>query len=626
MKRAAYYLTPPLVCLAVFWRVPFIWFRIDDFAWLSMPVKIYQFHDLSLSEALFQPAAQGTIRILSERVPFLLLGQLFGITSWPFRLLTLATWFVALTLMQAIGARLTGSRNAALAATLLWSISVILVTPLAWASAYNQVLFAAVFLGAFYARLLWIESGRWRWLWIEALLFLTGFAVLEMIVVYPAVVLLHAALFGPARRHWRGSVWMLAPSAVFALAHLFVIPKNPSPIYQLIVDGRLPATLLHYLEWTVGPSQMETPAPSLQVAGQVASWIIAAALGVFAVTKLRARAVLPLFLTGWFLLLIAPVVALPNHVSDYYLTVPGMGLAWLAGWALMSAWSGEWSSGWTARAVSLALAAIYVAGSLAEIDGVTSWWLRTTSRMRITYRAAAAVEAKYPGSALLLTGVDDELFLTGFRDDPFQLAGIRQAWLAPGSDAITESTEYGDLSRFRTTPDILIELLAQDRLRVLDVSATATGGPASDVTAPYSAVLRANYRASHAGFVNVGLETYTNQLGEGWWQIEDGARWSARRASLRMRVPEGAEEIQITGFAPAAALAAGPVEVAVRVDGRPAGSFRVGAPDVRFEKTLALPPDLPSGYVTVELECSRTMQPPGDPRELGMIFQSFTVR
>ena len=156
MKRAACYLIPPLVCLAVFWRVPFIWFRTDDFGWLILPEHV---HGLpSLLRALFHPEAQGTVRVLSERIFFLVLSSVFGVWAAPFRFCALATWFAVLTLANAIGVSLTGSRLAGLAAAVLWTTSYVLVTPLAWASAYNQILCAFFLLAALYARMRWLET------------------------------------------------------------------------------------------------------------------------------------------------------------------------------------------------------------------------------------------------------------------------------------------------------------------------------------------------------------------------------------------------------------------------------------------------------------------------------------
>ncbi len=149
-RRIAYYLAPLLVCVAVFWRAPFIWFRIDDFAWLGLPQYA---HDYGLMRALFDPMAQGTVRVVSERLPFLIFSAAFGLHAGPFRALSLGTWFACLLLIQWIGWKLTGSRAAGLGAAVLWAVNSSLILPLSWASAYNQTLCAFIFLFAFQARL-----------------------------------------------------------------------------------------------------------------------------------------------------------------------------------------------------------------------------------------------------------------------------------------------------------------------------------------------------------------------------------------------------------------------------------------------------------------------------------------
>src|SRR5215467_10503318 len=88
MKKGAWlYAIAPAVCLLVFWRMPFIWFRGDDFAWLEMHLEVHDLH--SLLSVLFRPEAQGTVRVLGDRIPFLILSGLFGTWAAPFRVLTL---------------------------------------------------------------------------------------------------------------------------------------------------------------------------------------------------------------------------------------------------------------------------------------------------------------------------------------------------------------------------------------------------------------------------------------------------------------------------------------------------------------------------------------------------------
>lgn len=471
MKRAASYLIAPLVCLVVWWRVPILFFRDDDFSWLTL-------HKLPLAEALFSPFAQGTIRVFSERLYFILLYDLFGFTAWPFRVAALGTWFVVLALMQWIGTQLTGSRVAGILAAVLWTVSLTLATPLGWASAFNQVLIAFVVLAAFAAHL----KG---WHKLEAALYLLGFGVLEIIVMYPALVLLHTTTLSTQNRDRKkadllGAVWMSVPAGIFTALHLFVIPKTDSEVYRRIVDSRLPATLWQYIQWTVGPSQMEVRNAARIEQGLFATWIIAAALALFAIIRLTKRDLRPLLFIGWFLLWLAPVLPLPNHVSDYYLTVPGIGLAWLAGWALVSAWR----STWFLRVPAVAFALIYFAGSVAEVDAVTKWFFNLTSKGRVLARGMEATAAVYPGKAILLTHVDPEIFLHTAAGGVDRTIGQENLWLAPDQDAVLDSNRLPNLQRFRVAPDVLFEALKNDQVRVLE----AEGSIARDITARYRAV------------------------------------------------------------------------------------------------------------------------------------------
>src|SRR5262245_38001407 len=196
-NSALMFALPPLVCLAIYWKAPFMWFRIDDFAWLGLPLETHNVRDFLL--AMFEPRAQGTVRTLSERLYFLIPASLFGLSAIPFRVMSMGTWFVDLVLIQAIGARLWNSRAAGLWAALFWAATPVLITPLVWSAAYNELLCALCVLTAFYARLRWLEAPESKWRFVEAGAYLAGFGALEVIVAYPAIVLLHAFTFAEAR-------------------------------------------------------------------------------------------------------------------------------------------------------------------------------------------------------------------------------------------------------------------------------------------------------------------------------------------------------------------------------------------------------------------------------------------
>jgi len=50
-RRAAYWIFPSLLCLALYWRGFTAWFRADDFAWILLAQQVHDFR--SLLHALF---------------------------------------------------------------------------------------------------------------------------------------------------------------------------------------------------------------------------------------------------------------------------------------------------------------------------------------------------------------------------------------------------------------------------------------------------------------------------------------------------------------------------------------------------------------------------------------------
>ena len=114
---------------------------------------------MSLTDALFAPMAQGTVRTISERLFFLVGRRLFDLNAVPFHAVVMATHAVSLWLAVWLFMRLTGSRWVAVAAACVWTVHVCLYWPLTWVSAYNQVLCAAVLLGSTALYLRYTETG-----------------------------------------------------------------------------------------------------------------------------------------------------------------------------------------------------------------------------------------------------------------------------------------------------------------------------------------------------------------------------------------------------------------------------------------------------------------------------------
>jgi len=514
---------------------------------------------------------------------------------------SLATWFGALTLANAIGFRLTGSRLAGMAAAILWTTSYVIVVPLAWAAAYNQLLCAFFVLAALYARTRWLDSGERKSLAAEWAAYVLGFGALEITVMYPAAALLYT--WCVARRKDSTVFALFVPAAIFGAAYFLFIPRTPSATYQVTADARLFSTVIEYVRLALAPE------------GVPIRKILATALGGFFVWRLWRRDWAILFGAGWFMLFLVPVLPLPNHISIYYLTIPLAGLAWFFASGLALAWRTNRIAG----AASTMFAVLFLAGSVPTINADTEWWLEHTSRMRLLVRGGEEMADRQPTSALILKDVDNELFQTGLQDHPFRLAGIDQVYLAPGSEmGIVAREDLGGVSPFRISTDDCLGLLESGRARVLEVSA---GGPL-DVTAPYHAALRAEFAATHRGFVDVGDARYASDLGTGWYEPERGFRWMGKSASVELAGPASqAERLYVTGYGGAL------VTLRFRASGLDLGSLAVRQMNQPFAADFSLPPALVGRHtMEVSIESSSTFRPPGDPRDLGIIFGTFAVR
>jgi hypothetical protein len=84
----------------------------------------------------------------------------------------------------------------------------------------------------------------------------------------------------------------------------------------------------------------------------------------------------------------------------------------------------------------------------------------------------------------------------------------------------------------------------------------------------------------------------------------------------------------VTGYCPAVILSQGPLQVSFRGDGITIGSASLRSPDQHFDLKLPLPAALVGRpWIEVEIEVDHTTRlPQGDPRTLGLVLQTFTIK
>lgn len=617
MIRAAWWLTPSAICVAIYWLAFRTWFQQDDFAWLGLRLQIHSWRDIL--PILFEPMAQGTIRPLSERAFFIGLTAMFGIDPLPFRIVAFSTQFANLALLASITRRLTGSRTAGWFAPVLWCANSVLGVAMCWASAYNQILAGFFLLLAFRLWLRFIDTGERRYYIGQWAAFVLGFGALELNVVYPALAGSYAFL--QSRKH----LWRVAPmfgaSCAYAALHRASAPSETPSVYAMHWDASILTTLARYWSWAIGPGRL----PEVK---EVSVWFTAFAiifltlgLVAFSAWKVFRNQRVALFFLSWFLIVLAPVLPLRDHFSDYYLTLPLLGLAMLGGWAIASGLAGRWST----RAVALAGLGIYLGTTLPVTRALILWhYDRGRAVETLTYGVRRAHEL-HPGKAILLTGVHTDLFWSGVFDDPFRLYGIRDVYLAPGAEeSIQEHPELGEVADYVLAPEVAWRVLQRDGAVVYSFG----GDKLWNVTDTYWKRLEKWVPAGSPKRIDVGRVIFEDFLGTTWYPLEVGIRWMPQRASVFLGGPATTEEkLYLAGYCPPEQIAKGPLHLEVYVDGHPVGPVRIQPAALRFEASLSLPPEaVGKDRVEISLEVERTFSAQQDPRPLGLAFGTFAIR
>ena len=613
--RLLYWFLPALVCTVVYWYALRCWFLQDDFVWLNLRNRIYDWN--SFWHEVLIPTGHGTWRPLSERIFFIVFSSLFGLNAIPYRICTFLTFFADLALLSSIMRRITGSRAAGFWAAIFWVVNPCLMTAMTWSCAYMQFLCGFFLLLAFHFLLRYIETGKRRYYYIQVAVFLVGFTVMETNLVYPALAAAYTFLF--ARKHFKAVLPLFAISAAFFVAHTILVPKLATGIYSQHFDLSMLKTFRRYWGWALTTPQAPDVIHAPRGTSPTGIAVLSVALGGFLLWQSIRRRWMALFLFFWFLLLLAPVLPLRDHISYYYLTLPMLGLAALGGWAFASGWRarGVW------RTLAVLLAGFYVLVAAPVARRTTKWEWMLTSRVKFMMDRVDAAQRANPKATILLAGVDNEFFWYAIFDRPFQLLHGGDVYLVPGTENRIQPREgVPPPSEYVLPVAPTREDFERRRVVVLQVNENMR-----DATAEWSERLVAG-GGKVPTRVDLANQLQDWLLGAGWYQLEQGYRWMSKRASVKIGGPGNASaELHVTAHCVAEQLRQGPLELLVLVDGTRVGTAPIRNCDDAIEAAFPLPPSTagkPS--LTVTMEVSRTLRPPNDPRDLGLIFGALEVR
>ena len=624
------------VALAIFWwllPVAFfiwlyrgaldVWFFADDFAWLGLLRRSYNLH--SLLATIFAPVAQGTIRPFSETGYFLLFGSLFGLESLPLRICTFVTMAANIVLLGWIARRITGSTAAGVLAPIFWVANAALIVSVSWNSAYNEVLDAFFLLSATALFMRWDETGQRKFWWWQLVVFGLGFGVMEVNVVYPALTAAYA-VFVARKEHRRRLLTSVVPlaviSVVYFIVHRMVAPLSTSGGYSIQVDARMFQGLGIYWRWTIlAKAWLENGQPRWWELAFF--WITTAALLYFIVREAANRRYIVLFFVFWFLTALAPMLPLPDHRDDYYLTIPLIGFASLAAWGVVQAWQSRVSYA-AGIAALIVVAAWIVPMIMTTRSGVAAWIDRSREAQNLVLGVVAAHET-HPDKAIVLDGMTTPLYNDVVGQFAFYPFGVRTVYMTPAAASRIQPEDSPEiLEKLVLGQAIMKHAVTHDEVVVYSF----LGDHLRNITRDWQrkSLIPEDIMDREPRRVEVGDSLWAYLLGPEWYPLEPGFRWMPRRATVRLGGPkEPGARLLLAGYCPEEQLKTGPLHLLVSVDGIPLKNAEIDNPETDFRRLFDIPASL-TGRASVEVAITvdKVFHDAGG-RELGLDFGTIAI-
>ncbi len=617
---------------AIWWLIPIVflfvlyadglqtWFAQDDFAWLHLLHDVHSFHDVIY--ALFAPAAQGTIRPWSERGFFMLFESLFGLDSLPFRICVFVTMAANLTLVAWITRRITGSPAAGASAAMLWTANTALVTVMSWNSSYNEALCPLFLLTSLALFIRYVETGRNRFWWWQLVVFTLGFGALEINVVYPALAAAYVMFVISAEKRrtlLRGLIPLFCISIAYFLVHRAAASLPTDGPYALHVDRGIFRTLAAYWKWSLVPQTWRDIGHSRRSERAIV-WTLTLALVAFSAKQLAKHRNQALFFASWYLITLAPMLPLPNHRPDYYLTIPLIGLAMLAGWGVSEALQSRWI--WQAAALIPLLA--YLGCMIPVTRSATRWWRDRSHEVRGLVLGVQAAEASHPGKTIILDGITSDLYNASLADLAITSVGLEEVYLTPGArDTIQPVNDFGRLPRLVMEPGPLRKALTHEEVVVY----SDVGDHLRNITGVWERKFAVpSSPDQEPRWIEAANPLLGYLLGPEWFPVENGIRWMPARATVRLGGPRSAkDQLLLEGYCPKQRKA-GDVHLTVTVDGIPLGNGQNIDPESGFRRLFDMPPSLiGKTTVTVAIAVDQVFHEPGG-RDLGLNFGTIAIQ
>lgn len=612
-----FWLIPPAFLVWLFHDGLNCWFFQDDFAWLGLIRQVRNTHDLL--RVLFEPAAQGTIRPWSERGFFLLFETLFGLDDLPFRLMAFATMIANLLLLTWIVRRLTNSRLAGLIAAVCWAANAALTTLMAWSSAYNEAMCACFLLSALALLIRYDETGKASYWRAQLAVFVLGFGVLEINVIYPALAAAYALFVAHVerrRRLLRSCIPLFAISIVYFAIHQYFAPLPKTGPYVVHIDGRIFRALALYGKWSLLPANWQGFGHSRSL-GKLILWAGIIWIGAILLLEWRKRRTTILFFACWYLAALVPVLPLPEHHIDYYIAIPTLGLAMLFGFGFTCAVREYGALRW----LGLVPLVLFLIGMIPVSRSATHWWLTSSQTVRALVLGVEAAHETHPSKTILLDQIPLSVYSDSIAQDAFYPLGISNVYLTPGSPVKT-GPDIADPEKTVLDPAAAFHAIANNEVVIYSLS----GDHLRNVTKEYERSAPNLLIDRFPLRLDAGNPLYSWLLGPTWLQPVSGVRWMPGEATARLRGPEKAgTKLALDGFIPEEQLKSGPRHLIAFVDGIRAGQTEVYDPESDFHRLFPMP-DSSVGKDAVEIRIQVSPVDRKGGQEYGAVFGKIAIR
>jgi len=427
LRTAGYWTAPSIAAVVLYWPGLVCWFQKDDFTFLKLLQLARE--SQGFRWALFAPLGQGTIRTISERAFFLSFSAMFGLNALPYRICVFLTFAASLMLLASITAKLTRSRAAGFWAAVFWTVNSAMGVALSWTAIYYYILFSFTSLAALWLLIRYSETGERRYFLAQWIVFLFGFGVLELNVVYPAFAAAYAVCCD--RRLLFKTLPMFGASAAYAIVHALAAPLPTAGPYRMHLDASIFSTLWTYWKIALGPVQLIYlriyPSPFRSL---LAILLMLGLLG-FLAFKICCREGPAVFFALWFLISMSLVLPLRDHIDQYYLTQALTGLAMWGAWAAVSGWRASPLG----KSAAVLLVAIYLLVEIPVARVVCRSFYDRSIRIERVLEGVAAQAGSNKDALILLKGVDSDLFWSALSFRPFPVYGLNNVYLLSGESS-----------------------------------------------------------------------------------------------------------------------------------------------------------------------------------------------